>query len=302
MREVPGSIPGQAHHKFCPICPKKSSKPKKTKKIGWSCWGLNPRPSKCETDALPLSYNPTLWTLECITGVGVFGSHASSHLCPNQHILAKARQCNGGLHILMGSVEKIVVVAEMKSLPNSRTVFSLNEVAFVFVLCCMQHDYYKTLWRNGSASDSRSEGCVFKSRQGQRWIFFPKSNALLNLPILWLLICEKVIFSRCQILKVWASLLWNTQSLLTLKVKWTAKFSLMLHESGQCYPRVILIQNPIPFKMTAISHALHTSQTNLSPFTKDFRVWGALIELKQVFVWTCPRSVWNLDHHNPTLS
>ena len=24
-----------------------------------------------------------------------------------------------------------------------------------------------TLWRNGSASDSRSEGCVFKSRQGQ---------------------------------------------------------------------------------------------------------------------------------------
>ena len=26
----------------------------------------------------------------------------------------------------------------------------------------------QTLWRNGSASDSRSEGCVFKSRQGQR--------------------------------------------------------------------------------------------------------------------------------------
>ncbi len=24
----------------------------------------------------------------------------------------------------------------------------------------------KTLWRNGSASDSRSDGCVFKSRQG----------------------------------------------------------------------------------------------------------------------------------------
>ncbi len=29
--------------------------------------------------------------------------------------------------------------------------------------------YYVTLWRNGSASDSRSEGCVFKSRQGQRF-------------------------------------------------------------------------------------------------------------------------------------
>ena len=27
---------------------------------------------------------------------------------------------------------------------------------------------HMTLWRNGSASDSRSEGCVFKSRQGQR--------------------------------------------------------------------------------------------------------------------------------------
>ena len=26
----------------------------------------------------------------------------------------------------------------------------------------------KTPWRNGSASDSRSEGCVFKSRRGQK--------------------------------------------------------------------------------------------------------------------------------------
>ncbi len=32
----------------------------------------------------------------------------------------------------------------------------------------------RTLWRNGSASDSRSEGCVFKSRQGQQ--FFKHSN------------------------------------------------------------------------------------------------------------------------------
>ena len=28
-----------------------------------------------------------------------------------------------------------------------------------------------TPWRNGSASDSRSEGCVFKSRRGQLRIF-----------------------------------------------------------------------------------------------------------------------------------
>ncbi len=29
-----------------------------------------------------------------------------------------------------------------------------------------------TPWRNGSASDSRSEGCVFKSRRGQKQTFF----------------------------------------------------------------------------------------------------------------------------------
>ena len=30
-----------------------------------------------------------------------------------------------------------------------------------------------TPWRNGSASDSRSEGCVFKSRRGHKF-FFPR--------------------------------------------------------------------------------------------------------------------------------
>ena len=30
----------------------------------------------------------------------------------------------------------------------------------------------KTPWRNGSASDSRSEGCVFKSRRGQKEKFY----------------------------------------------------------------------------------------------------------------------------------
>ena len=33
-----------------------------------------------------------------------------------------------------------------------------------------------TLWRNGSASDSRSEGCVFKSRRGQFLHYFLKHN------------------------------------------------------------------------------------------------------------------------------
>ena len=35
-------------------------------------------------------------------------------------------------------------------------------------------DYVLTPWRNGSASDSRSEGCVFKSRRGQLDFFFSR--------------------------------------------------------------------------------------------------------------------------------
>ena len=45
-------------------------------------------------------------------------------------------------------------------------------------------NYSKTPWRNGSASDSRSEGCVFKSRRGQIFfvfmIKFCKMNELVN--------------------------------------------------------------------------------------------------------------------------
>nr|XP_057911884.1 uncharacterized protein LOC131106649 [Doryrhamphus excisus] len=32
---------------------------------------------------------------------------------------------------------------------------------------------HRTLWRNGSASDSRSEGCVFKSRRGHKSVLCP---------------------------------------------------------------------------------------------------------------------------------
>ena len=31
----------------------------RNKKIDWRCRGSNPRPSKCESDALPLSYIPS---------------------------------------------------------------------------------------------------------------------------------------------------------------------------------------------------------------------------------------------------
>ena len=34
------------------------------------------------------------------------------------------------------------------------------------------------LWRNGSASDSRSEGCVFESRRGQQIVFHLIKNFL----------------------------------------------------------------------------------------------------------------------------
>ena len=34
----------------------------------------------------------------------------------------------------------------------------------------------RTPWRNGSASDSRSEGCVFESRRGQKVFSCPKMN------------------------------------------------------------------------------------------------------------------------------
>ena len=37
---------------------------------------------------------------------------------------------------------------------------------------CQGHKLLKTPWRNGSASDSRSEGCVFKSRRGQQMDIF----------------------------------------------------------------------------------------------------------------------------------
>ena len=43
----------------------------------------------------------------------------------------------------------------------SRLLFTLNKIKLPVM-------YVLTLWRNGSASDSRSEGCVFESRQGQK--------------------------------------------------------------------------------------------------------------------------------------
>jgi hypothetical protein len=48
-----------------------------------------------------------------------------------------------------------------KSLPSK---FNLDINCSIFI-CVL----WRTPWRNGSASDSRSEGCVFKSRRGQQY-------------------------------------------------------------------------------------------------------------------------------------
>ena len=42
---------------------------------------------------------------------------------------------------------------------------------------------YKAWWRNGSASDSRSEGCVFKSRPGQSFHLYFDMIYFLTFPI-----------------------------------------------------------------------------------------------------------------------
>ena len=46
----------------------------------------------------------------------------------------------------------------------------------VCIHCLIPLNLYQTVnrtpWRNGSASDSRSEGCVFESRRGQMILFY----------------------------------------------------------------------------------------------------------------------------------
>ena len=51
----------------------------------------------------------------------------------------------------------------------------------------------QTLWRNGSASDSRSEGCVFNSRQGQ-WLFFQLLDIQKNLDYSWFILIQFIMF------------------------------------------------------------------------------------------------------------
>jgi hypothetical protein len=43
-------------------------------------------------------------------------------------------------------------------------------------------------------------------------------------------------------------------------------------------------RNRLEVVIQASTHALHTDRINLSPFTKDFRVWGALNENQLIFL------------------
>ena len=49
----------------------------------------------------------------------------------------------------------------------------------------------------------------------------------------------------------------------------------LINSLTRCY-RVILL---LEFQVSDIISAIHTARINLSPFTKDFRVWVALLEI-----------------------
>ena len=91
VREVPGSNPGQAHIPF-------KTRRSEEKMKAWRCRGSNPRPSKCESDALPLSYIPTGrwgWVMKLNftqPGSGDEGGHDSWHRCRGQVMDASIAQ------------------------------------------------------------------------------------------------------------------------------------------------------------------------------------------------------------------
>ena len=71
---------------------------------------------------------------------------------------------------------------EMRSNRRSKFSWALSQITTFSEQCLLS----LTPWRNGSASDSRSEGCVFKSRRGQPfnfWQFFIIIIIILNIII-----------------------------------------------------------------------------------------------------------------------
>ena len=66
---------------------------------------------------------------------------------------------------------------QFQFLSNLAHSFQRRQLLICFLCGCL------TPWRNGSASDSRSEGCVFKSRRGQIFLVIRNNilTALINL-------------------------------------------------------------------------------------------------------------------------
>ena len=55
--------------------------------------------------------------------------------------------------------------------PQSPAYLGSNTTAPWLLTDGPDHRISPTPWRNGSASDSRSEGCVFKSRRGHGYLY-----------------------------------------------------------------------------------------------------------------------------------
>ena len=65
---------------------------------------------------------------------------------------------------MMGRIEGCIGLPSSPPANSNRPMISSSSVMSVNENYCRLTTM--TLWRNGSASDSRSEGCVFESRQG----------------------------------------------------------------------------------------------------------------------------------------
>ena len=106
---------------------------------------------------LQASYWSTLWLKFQTTGLW------------KMHVLCNTGipQCSG-YHVRLTRARSPVRARAESVFCNT---YELSVSSSTYHQWCIAHlhnkQLNKTLWRNGSASDSRSEGCVFNSRQGQ---------------------------------------------------------------------------------------------------------------------------------------
>ena len=75
------------------------------------------------------------------------------------------KRCSFYLAVETGCTAKCELIPSIRILPTSFLSRDTSTIYLSFIQNANLTD--KTPWRNGSASDSRSEGCLFKSRRGQ---------------------------------------------------------------------------------------------------------------------------------------